>query len=116
GEHALEMIHTAGAEFLVRVYDDLGIASRREAMSAVFQTTAQAVMVVDLAVEDDPDVAGLIGHRLRAADAIDDREAPMPERRIVRFEIPLAIGPAVLQCSGHRTNRGPHVRCERPAR
>ena len=43
------------------------------------QLTAELDMVEDLAVEGDVDVAGRVGHRLRAAGEVDDGEAGMAE-------------------------------------
>ena len=51
-----------------------------EMVAARLEIAAQLAMVVDLAVEDDPDRAVFVGHRLVAAGAIDDRQTAMAER------------------------------------
>ena len=66
------MLDDAIALFLVEVEDGLGIASRSIAVPARLQAGSKVGVVVDLAVEDDPDVAVLVAHRLFAAGHVDD--------------------------------------------
>jgi hypothetical protein len=78
-------------------------------------------MVVDLAVEDDVARAVLVGHRLLAARAIDDRQPPVAERDVNRVVEAVAIGAAVRDCRVHRRHgcarigMEPAVECEDPA-
>src|SRR5205085_2809151 len=58
GEHAFEEVDAAGAVLLERMDDRLGIAARAEDVALGNQLFPQLVVVVDLAVEDDPAVAG----------------------------------------------------------
>ena len=48
-------------------------------MTAGLELAAQLAVVVNFAVEDDPDRARLVVHRLPAARQIDDAEAPHAE-------------------------------------
>ena len=59
--------------------DHLGVAVRAEAVPARLELGADVGEVVDLAVEDDPDRAVLVGERLIAGREIDDAQAAMPE-------------------------------------
>ena len=59
---------------MVSVSDDV-----RNRWPAASSSRAQRAVVVDLAVEDDPARAVLVGHRLRAAGEVDDRQPAMAE-------------------------------------
>ena len=52
------------------------VTARREAVAVALELGAQQVVVVDLAVEDEPDVAVLVPHRVGDARVeVDDRQA-----------------------------------------
>ncbi len=51
----------------IGVQDGLGIGSRVVAMPGLFQRRPQRRMVVDFAVEGDPQRTGFVAHRLVAA-------------------------------------------------
>ena len=72
GEHAAQPLDAARPELLVEVHDDLGVGRRREAVAARHELAPQLAVVVDLAVEDDPDRAVLVGDRLLAGLEVDD--------------------------------------------
>ena len=59
--------------------DGLGVGARPVAVPGPFERRAQRGVVVDLAVEDDPERAGLVGHRLVAALDVDDAQTPMAQ-------------------------------------
>ena len=46
-----------------------------EAVALAFELLAQAVVVVDFAVEDEPHLAVLVAHRLSAAAQVHDGQA-----------------------------------------
>ena len=80
GEHPRDALRQRVAPLLVAVDEDLGIAAAAEDMSARDELRAQIEVVVDLAVERDPDGAVLVAHRLRAGRGeIDDGQAAMTE-------------------------------------
>ena len=57
-------------------------------------------MVVDLAVEDDLDVAGFVGHRLPPGGRqIDERQATVYELAVLVDEVTGAVGTAVREQS-----------------
>src|SRR5207237_587611 len=68
---------------------------------ARLQLAAQLAEVVDLAVEDQPHLAVLAGHRLFAAGEIDDRQAPEAERHSGLEVHAVAVGPAVRERARH---------------
>jgi hypothetical protein len=66
--------------------------------------TAQLEMIVDFAVIDDADRAGLVPHRLRAPLKIDHRQPSMTEknRNIGIPPCSTAVGTAMRKARGHR--------------
>src|SRR5262249_30453404 len=70
-------------------------------------------IVVDLAVEHDPDRLVLVRHRLFAAGAIDDRQPPVSERRIAEVLGGTAIRPAVTYRGRHGWHGFANFRSER---
>src|SRR5262245_33528741 len=92
GKHALQALDARRAKFFVRVKNDLRVGDGSKAVSLRFEQWAQRTMVVDLSVENDPARTVLVRHRLVAARAIDDREAPMPQRNACIVEEPVAVG------------------------
>ena len=70
-EHTVQALQAPFTEFLVEVNDYFGIAVRSKYVTAR-EFTAQFEVVVDFAVEYDPDSAVLVGHRLLPGLEIDD--------------------------------------------
>ena len=60
GEHAPEMGHTVCSVLFVRVDDDLGVGAGREAVPEIQQGLPDVLVVVNLAIENDPDGTVLI--------------------------------------------------------
>src|SRR5262249_33496864 len=81
-----------------------------------FEDAPQITVVVDLAVEDDPDIAGLVRHRLPPGLEIDDAQPAMPERGEVVDVIPFVIGSAVRQRGRHALDRAAPRLARSPAR
>ena len=102
GEHAVELLDAGVAVLFVGVDDGFGVGLGAEAMAAGLELAAELAMVVDLAVEDDPDRAVFVGHRLLAAGPVDDRQAPVTEARPRGVKVAAAIGSAMVQPVGHR--------------
>src|ERR1051326_376035 len=78
-EHAAEACDAIGAVLLVRVNNGLAIGSVAVAMARGFERGTQRGMVENLAVEDQPQVAVLVRHRLMAARDVYNGEAAEPE-------------------------------------
>src|SRR5687768_15782295 len=78
-KHAVETLDAGVAVLFVRVDDGFGVGVCSEPVTSSFEITAQLVVVVDLAVENDPHRPIFVGQWLIAARAIDDGEAPVSE-------------------------------------
>src|SRR5688572_9880579 len=81
--------------------DRLRVAVGLEDVAGAFEVAAQLPVVVDLAVEDDPDRAVLVRDRLLAAFEIDDAEAPHAERDAFADVDAFLIGAAVHDGPAH---------------
>ena len=104
GEHAPQVIDAAWAVVLVQMNDGLGVALGAEPMAVSHQLAMQFLVVVDLAVEDDPHGPVFVEHRLLSAFEIDDAEAPHAERDTVLDVNALLVGAAMHHHSTHRTD------------
>ena len=119
--HAVEAGHTLAAPLFVGVEDDLGVAVCAEDVAAGAKVGGEFLVVVDAAVEGDPDAAVLVGHRLAAALGVDDGQAIVPEHQPLRGALPetLAVGPAMEHRAEHRpqpvTIRQGAMNCRNPA-
>ena len=92
GEHAPEELQAADPVFLVEMEDHFRVGAGAEPVAASHQVGPEVLEIVDLPVEDDPDRAVLVRHRLVAGGAeIDDAEAPV--RKAHR---PLAVDPGIV--------------------
>ncbi len=114
-EHPVELVDGVGALLLVQVDDRFRVALRSEPVAARDETRAQILEVVDLAVEDEPDRAVLVGHRLaRVRRQIDDAQPPEaePGPAAGRDVHAVAVGAAMEHAIPH----GGHIRfARRPA-
>ena len=97
GEHAAQPRHDVLAPQVVAGDDRLGVPVGAQVRAGGGELLAQLDVVVDLAVEQDPVAAPVVGEGLRAALDVDDRQpverqdgaAVRPHRGVV--------GPAVVQ-------------------
>ena len=101
GEHAAQVLDAALAPLAPGVRDDLGVGARAEAVAERAELGAQRGEVVDLAVEDDGDVADAVAHRLAAAVEVDERQAGVAERDRAVAEDADVVGAAVGEACGH---------------
>ena len=81
--------------------DRFRVTARPVVMTARLQGWPQLAVIVDLAVEDDPDVAVLVGHGLMATGHVDDREAPVTESHRPLDPESLAVRPSMPQHVTH---------------
>ena len=84
--------------------DGFGVAVGLVAVACGFQVAAQIGMIEDLAVVDDPEVAGLIAHRLLAVRKADNAEPPRSQGQSRSMEIALLIRAAVHNRLRHPLN------------
>ena len=89
------------AFFFVEVEDCLGIRSRAVPVTPRLEAGPKLGMVVDLAVENDPDSPVLVAHRLLAAADVHDRKAPMCQPGAAVDDQPLSVRPAVRDAVAH---------------
>ena len=82
-EHAAEALDAVVAPLLVGVDDRFGVGARAVAVAGRFELRPDVGVVVDLAVEDDPDRAVFVRQRLLAGGQIDDAQAAVAERGLV---------------------------------
>ena len=95
---------------LVEVDDRLGVGARAEPVALGLEARAQLGVVVDLAVEGDPDRAVLVGHRLvPGRRQVDDRQPPVAEHHAPVGRLPQAgvVGAAVGHGVAHGRHRPP---------
>ena len=109
GEHPLERRDERVAELLVQVRDNLGVGRRAELVAAPAQPRAQPAVVVDLAVERDPDRPVLVAERLVSALDVHHGEPSSADREArhrVRVDA-FVVGPPVTQQGAHRAHIAP---------
>ena len=83
-EHPVELAHEVRAVLLVEVDEHLGVGARDGTGGPAPRVRSRSArVVVDLAVEDDPDRAVLVGLRLGAGVEVDDAQPAegQPDRR-----------------------------------
>jgi hypothetical protein len=97
----VQIVHDAIALLFVQVQDRLGIRSCSIAVTALLEPRPQFGVVVNLAVEHDPDGAVLIRHRLVAGGDVDDRQTSMRQTDGAIDEQPLAVRAAMPHDVAH---------------
>jgi hypothetical protein len=86
------------------VNDRLRIAGRPQCVPAPLEIAPQLLVVVDLAVEDDPDGPVFVRDRLGAVIEIDDAEAPHADRHAVADVHTLIVRASMRHDAAHGTN------------
>ena len=95
-EHAGEVVDDVAAPLLEAAEDDFGVGVvGDEPAAALLELAAQLGVVVDLAVEDEREVAVVAVERLVAGRDVDDREPAHPDREVLADVGALPVGPAV---------------------
>src|SRR6185312_2799554 len=79
-EHAAKVIDRRCTPLLVRMHDRFGIGTSRVSMAGRFEACANVAVVIDFAVEDDPDRLIFIRQRLMPGGEINDAQPAMTER------------------------------------
>ena len=113
GEHAVQVQRQVAPPLLVAVHEHLGVrVVGEEAVARTLELGAKLAMVVDLAIEHDDGAAFGVGHGLRAAGVVEDRQPPVAKRhRALGAAVEaLAVGSAVRERARHRAQHvGPRV-------
>src|SRR5262249_43534780 len=94
-------LHDCGATLFIEVQDCLGIRAGAIVVTASDQLRSQFRVVIDLAVEDNPDGAVLVGHRLTAAFDVHDCQSPMSQPDRSPHHRAGAIGTAMSKRVSH---------------
>jgi len=81
--------------------ENFGVALGLEAMAAIDQHTSQALIVIYLAIANDPYRAIFIMNRLVAAFEIDNRQATHSQNDVTILEKAMVIWPPMDDCIGH---------------
>lgn len=102
GEHTSEVLYEIDAVFFVQLQENFGIRPRS---AFEFFRTAEFLVIVDFAIEDDDDRARVIPHWLITVGSwIEDRKTSMSERYAVTCVHSVAIRPTVNECLCHAIN------------
>src|SRR5262245_62069272 len=86
----------------VKVNDRLGVANGPVPVPALFQSGTQIAVVVDFAVENDPDAVVFIRHRLAPAAQIHNGQTTVSQPDAVAQVHSRVIGPSMCQSVTHR--------------
>src|SRR5262249_32227107 len=105
GVHAAQPLQAFGTFLFVEVNQRLRVGRGVELVAARDQIGAQFLVLVDLAVEDDPDAAIFIGDGLVAGIEVDDGEAAHTDGAAAIDIDAFLIGAAVANLAAHRANR-----------
>ena len=115
-EHALQMSEAAVPLLLVEVQDRLAVAPALERVALGLEARLQLPVVVDLAVEGEPAAPVLVGHRLVAADEVDDLEPSRCEPDRVVLVESFIVGAAMGEDACHGPEQPgvalPHHSCD----
>src|ERR1700738_4123200 len=98
------MLDTVIAIFFIEFDDCLGVASRGVAVATTFQIGADRRVIIDLAVEDDPNGSILVRHRLMSTAQVDNTEAPETEGNGTIQVVPGVVRSAVEELPSHDFN------------
>ena len=100
-EHAAEAMHAVVSPLLVGVNDGLGVGASAIDVAGRLEPGAQVRVVVDLAIEGDPDGAGFVRQRLLSAGQVDNAESAVTEGGVIVDVNACLIRPAVGQDVPH---------------
>ena len=101
-EHAAEVVDAVVAPLLVGVDDALGVRLRAIDVAEAFELAPEVAVVVNLAVEADPDRLVFVGERLLAGGEIHDAQTAMAEGRLLVDEKPGSVRTAMHEDVAHR--------------
>lgn len=83
---------------------------RHKDMAGGLEVSSQFAVIVDFAVEYDPDAGVLISHRLVSRCEIDDRKPSKAQCDIGRVVITAVVRPTMNDACRHLTNAGRRVK------
>ena len=107
------MLHAIAAVFLVKVNDGFSVAARAVVMPLGFQFGAQFCVVVDFAVENDPDILIFVGRAAGVRLDVDDAQPAHGQANILFDEETFIIGPAMDDAAVHARQHVARARASR---
>ena len=113
-EHAAQARDGGGSPLLVGVHDRFRVGGGIETVPGGFELAPELTVVVDLAVEDDPDGAVFVVNRLVPSRQIDDAQTPHSQRHAVGRINSLIVRAAVPDDVTHLMRK--RMRCIRRQR
>jgi hypothetical protein len=103
GEHAIEPVQAVFPELLVEMQQYFCVGLRDQLVPSTPELLRQLHVVVDFPVEDDPEGAIAVDHRLVARRRqVEDRQTAHSEPDMTIEIQPRVIGPAVTETVSHR--------------
>ena len=103
-KHPAQMVDAAWTELFPQVNDGFGVAGSPKTMTARGEFLAQLAVVVDLAIEDDPDRSIFVADRLLAAVQVDDAQASHAQPDAITQVHTFFIRPSMHQHLAHRAD------------
>ena len=100
-EHPLEVTDEIEPVILVEMDDRLRVAVRRESVPRSLEGLSEFLEIVDLPVEDHPDVALLVGNRLRPRLQVDHCQPSHGQPYPVAHMEPVFVGSTVNDDTAH---------------
>ena len=101
GKHSLEVSKKVLAIFLVQMHENLGVAVGLETVASIDQHPSQALIVIYLAIVNDPYRAIFVMNRLVTAFEIDNRQATHSEDNVSILEKAMVVRPPMNDGIGH---------------
>jgi hypothetical protein len=103
GVHAVQLAEGVGTALLEQMQGDLVVGTRAKGVG--YEVGTDLLVVVDLAVADEPQVARVVAQRLVAAGDVDDREPGLAQPAVADADLPLVVGPTVGEPVSHTPPR-----------
>src|SRR5258708_1768184 len=80
GKHPAEFTQALFAPFFIGMDDDFSVGTRAKHMTARFESATQFLVVIDLPVEDNRDVACFVEYGLAPSGKVNDAETAHSKR------------------------------------
>src|SRR5262249_55092382 len=101
GKHPAKTLHAAWPHVFVQMHDYFGVAGGAKTMTSGLEVLAQSAIVVNFAVEDDPDGLVLVSDGLVAGPEVDDAQTPHAQSDRGLDVVPEVIGAPVRDPVAH---------------
>ena len=95
GKHAVEMLDAVLSPFFIAVNDNFSITECVKAMATSLELQAQLPKIIDLAIQDNAEVARFVVNGLMASREINDAEAAHAKNCAVTGKHTFGVRPAI---------------------